>query len=149
MSKFETTFSSPVLTQLKIKIFCSCSRFKTCLNCLVSSKLSVLWSQLNDKLYFVVIFYFFSTIWISFEWTRTVLFEFRKSIFSRWSWSSAKWSSFFEFAALFPTLQHNDRHTLQHNNKNKFSLLTNTTYYAINFRILQYVHFYKYWWSGP
>ena len=32
----------------------------------------------------------------------------------------------FEFEALFPTLQHSNRRTLQHNNKNKFSLSTNT-----------------------
>ena len=46
-----------------IKIFCSRNRFKTIyLSCLLPSKLSMLWLQLNNKLYFVVIFYFFSTI---------------------------------------------------------------------------------------
>ena len=50
-----------------IKIFRSCNRFKTLyLSCLVPSKLSMLWSQLNNTLYFVVIFYFFSTIQICF-----------------------------------------------------------------------------------
>ena len=46
----------------KIKYFARAVGSRLYLSCLVPSKLSVLWSQLNNKLYFVVIFYFFSTI---------------------------------------------------------------------------------------
>ena len=42
----------------KIKYFARAVGSRLCLSCLVPSKLSVLWSQLNSKLYFVMIFYF-------------------------------------------------------------------------------------------
>ena len=49
----------------KMKIFCSCSAVgsRLNLNCLVTSKLSVLWSQLNNKLYSI----FRSDIFFSFK----------------------------------------------------------------------------------
>ena len=53
----ENFFTAGAHAIKKIKVFRSCSSLKTYLSCVVLPKLSAFWSQLNNELYFVVIFY--------------------------------------------------------------------------------------------